>query len=347
MPITINALDNEFAASTGSNVNNGPGTSTFDYPPSATSNLTITSNPGDPQPFIFDPGDTYDISWEGLNGGGVIEDAVVIRSDPINVGGDAGHAVVFEGYSGGELVQIVWTPEFDLEQWYFDNFSGGQSPGFYNADVDPNAELTYVCFAAGTRVAVPGGTRRVEQLCPGDTVLTFDNGPQVLRWVGKRTIGGRYAMAPIEFAPLAVGNEATLRLSPQHRVLVRCWRAQAWFGDEELLVPAKAFLGQPGVRRAPVPEITYVHLLFDDHEVLSAEGVGCESLLLGEKTVDMLAGPDDDATREAGMLYPEVLDRRTSDPMVAARKVLRVHEAAVLFNRPTAAPARDGRAALL
>ena len=47
MPITINAQDNEFAISSGSNVNNGPGTSTFDYPPNSTSNLTITSNQGE------------------------------------------------------------------------------------------------------------------------------------------------------------------------------------------------------------------------------------------------------------------------------------------------------------
>ena len=47
MPVTINAVDNEFAASSGANVNNTAHTSTFDYPPNSTSNLTITSNMGD------------------------------------------------------------------------------------------------------------------------------------------------------------------------------------------------------------------------------------------------------------------------------------------------------------
>lgn len=118
MPITINALDHQFAAATGSNVNNGPGTSTFDYPPQSTSNLVITSQAGDSTPFIFSPGDTYTISFSG-NGGTTINNATVLRSDDIDMGGDQGYAVVFEGIdTNGDLTQVVWTPEFDLETWY-------------------------------------------------------------------------------------------------------------------------------------------------------------------------------------------------------------------------------------
>lgn len=36
MTITIEAIDSQFAAATGSNVNSGPGTSQFDYPPTST-----------------------------------------------------------------------------------------------------------------------------------------------------------------------------------------------------------------------------------------------------------------------------------------------------------------------
>lgn len=128
MTVTFNALDNEFAVSTGGNVNNGTGTSTFDYPPNSTKDFTITSNEGDDQPYLFEVGDTYDISFGG-HGGTTLEDAVVIRSDDIDFA--EGFAVVFEGTDpDGDIVQVVWSPGFDLEDWYWETFDNGDSPGF-------------------------------------------------------------------------------------------------------------------------------------------------------------------------------------------------------------------------
>ena len=72
MPLFINAIDSQFAASTGSNVNSSPDRSKFDYPPTSTSNLTIESQPGDDTPFIFSPGDTYTVSFTG-NGAATIQ----------------------------------------------------------------------------------------------------------------------------------------------------------------------------------------------------------------------------------------------------------------------------------
>ncbi|ATG49617.1 hypothetical protein CEW89_19855 [Celeribacter ethanolicus] len=55
MTILIEAIDSQFAASTGSNVNSGPGTSQFDYPPTSTNSLTIESQEGDESPYVFSP----------------------------------------------------------------------------------------------------------------------------------------------------------------------------------------------------------------------------------------------------------------------------------------------------
>lgn len=175
MTLTIYALDDQFAASTGSNVNSGPGTSTFDYPPNSSKDLVISSQPGDPSPYIFSPGDTYTVSFGG-NGGATIENATVIRSDPISVNGDSGYAVVFEGLdSNGALVQVVWTPEFNLETWYWDHYSGGNPPGFYTADASPTT-YQMVCFEAQTPIATPDGPRAAHLLRPGDRVMTRDHG---------------------------------------------------------------------------------------------------------------------------------------------------------------------------
>ncbi len=85
MPVTFYAEDNEFAAASGDNIDVTPSYSYFDHPPSSTRDLTITSNAGDDEPFQFDVGETYDLTWSG-HGGGIIEDAVIIRSDYLDPG---------------------------------------------------------------------------------------------------------------------------------------------------------------------------------------------------------------------------------------------------------------------
>jgi len=333
LPIVFTALDNEFAASTGDNVYAMGDSSIFDYPPTATNDLTITAAPDDPSPYTFEVGDTYHLSWDGMGGGGDFE-ATVIRSDPIGVGGDSGHAVVFEMVDdAGDAVQVVWTPEFDLESWYFDNFNGGVSPGFYTADQNPAEYLTYVCFAAGTLISAPRGTVAVERLQPGDRVRTLDHGAQPILWVGKKDVSARADMAPVCFEAGAIGNRRALRLSPQHRVLMRGARVEMMFGVPEVLLPARAFLGLPGVSQKRARWVTYVHLLFERHEIVWAEGAPCESLLLGEMAVARLSPPADLGLREAGALMPEVLAHPRMGRMNAARPVLRLREASALLGR--------------
>ena len=62
MPVTIHAEDHQFAASSGSNIDVTPNDSYFDHPPNSTNDLTITSNMGDDEPFLFEVGETYDLT---------------------------------------------------------------------------------------------------------------------------------------------------------------------------------------------------------------------------------------------------------------------------------------------
>lgn len=321
VPFTLYALDIEFAAATGSNVNNGPGTSTFDYPPNSSRDLVISSQPGDPTPFIFSPGDTYTVSFSG-NGGTTIENAVVIRSDPISLGGDTGWAVVFEGLDvNGDLTQVVWTPEFDLETWYWDNFSGGNPPGFYTTDASAS-DYTLPCFAPETRIATPDGPRVLADLRPGDLVSTRDHGAQPLRWVGRGTVPGQRRGAPVWFEAGVLDNTAPLLVSQQHRMLVRLPEPLSARYGAELLLPARAFLNGATVRLSPRPEMDYMHLLFARHEVIEAEGAACESLLLGPVARRSLL-------RMKGPVLPR--DREARGPMRPARPTPSMGEAVRLL----------------
>jgi hypothetical protein len=78
-----------------------------------------------------------------------------------------------------------------------------------------------LCFAHGTRIAVPGGSRAVEALRPGDLVETLDRGPQPVVWTGQMVEAARCRRAPVVIRAGALGSGVPARdlwLSPQHRV---------------------------------------------------------------------------------------------------------------------------------
>ncbi|MEZ5714708.1 MAG: hypothetical protein R3D85_05800 [Paracoccaceae bacterium] len=127
MAFSFYALDNEFAVSTGSNVNSSPGHSDFDYPPTSSRDLIITTHDDDDDPRLFEVGDTYDVSYGGPGGAHTLTDAVVIRSDAAPGGGGV---IVFEGLDeDGNLTQVVWTPDFDPGNLVFRQFRRRSAAG--------------------------------------------------------------------------------------------------------------------------------------------------------------------------------------------------------------------------
>lgn len=333
MPVSFPTVDTEFAVATGDNVNSNaalPGTSTFDYPPDGTKDLVVTANEGDPDPYLFELGDTYDVSFGGAHGA-YLEDAVVIRSDANAAG--SGHVVVFEGTDGnGDAVQVVWTPGFDLEQWYWDNYTPSDEPGFYVTDQDAYTEYTapVICFAGDTLIATPRGPVRAASLVPGALVDTLDHGPQIVHWVGQTVVRGAGRLAPVVFPEGALGNTRPLVLSPQHRLLYRAPFVELMFATPEVLVPARHFAdtGALGATIREQPVIRYVHLLFERHEIVMAEGVPCESLFLGDVARQAI---DPDARDEILSLFPGMDFDGEDAPFEAARPILRGFEARALL----------------
>ncbi|MCA0871684.1 Hint domain-containing protein [Seohaeicola saemankumensis] len=318
--LTFYADDTEFAGATGSNVNVAPGRSVFDNPPSAFLDLTITSNPGDEDPRLFEVGDTYDLNWGGFGGGGSIEDAVVVRSDMAP--GDGG-IIVFEGTNqSGELTQIIWTPDFNLEGWYWDHYNPSADPQFHTVDQNSSYDHMFMCFAAGTRISTAMGPVAVDDLWVGDRIDTLDAGAQPIRWIGRRHVPGHGANAPVQFAPGTIGNFAPLRLSQQHRVLIHSPMAELMFGHCDVLVPAKSLVNGVDICLSPCPRVEWVHLLLQDHHIVRAEGAPCETLLYGDMTQKIMRQVPD---------LPGIGTR-------AARPVLSYVEALTLLNRPAVRP---------
>lgn len=180
------------------------------------------------------------------------------------------------------------------------------------------------CFVAGTRVDTPEGPRSVEDIVAGDLVLTRDHGARPVAWAGQRRVVGVGSQAPVRITAGALGNARDLWLSPAHRVLVLGPRAELLTGHAEALVPVHLLADGDRIARVPRDGVTYVHLLFDRHEIVTAEGIPCESLWPGDAA---LLGFGAAARDEILTLFPEIA-ARTRPPL--ARAVLRWAEAVAL-----------------
>lgn len=171
-------------------------------------------------------------------------------------------------------------------------------------------ETDVVCFTRDTLIACPDGLRPVQDLKPGDLVLTRDDGAQPIRWIGSRTLsGGQLAqrLRPIRIRAGALGQglpERDLLVSPQHRVLVRSNIAQRMFGASEVLVAAKQLLLLDGIDIADdLAEVEYIHFIFDRHQIVLSNGAETESLYPGPEALKTVGQA---ARHELFALFPQL-----------------------------------------
>ncbi len=196
-------------------------------------------------------------------------------------------------------------------------------------------EKVVPCFTPGTLIATPKGEVPVERLRAGDRVITRDNGIQTVRWVGARPISfaemahARH-LAPIHIRAGALGNglpERDMMLSPNHRVLVANDRTALYFDEREVLAAAKHLVDSKSIQAVQPMEITYVHFMCDNHEVVLSNGAWTESFQPGDHS---LHGIGNAQRQELFELFPELETEKGLEDFTAARRVLKKHEAQML-----------------
>ncbi|MFU8862607.1 MAG: Hint domain-containing protein [Rhodobacterales bacterium] len=183
------------------------------------------------------------------------------------------------------------------------------------------------CFVAGTQILTPHGEVAVEDLSSGDLVLTKDDGPQPLRWIGQRRVVAQGAFAPVCISANALGEHRQLMVSPLHRILIRDSLAEMLFGEGEVLVTARDLVNDHSIRRIEGGMVSYVHLLFDRHQVVFSEGLETESFLPGAQLANSFEA---DVIGEIVALFPELDPQTGQGYSPAARRTLRSFEARVL-----------------
>lgn len=176
--------------------------------------------------------------------------------------------------------------------------------------LDPASLPQLPCFTVGTRIETRFGPQYIETLTPGDLVKTAGGGLQPVKWIGRRKLTSCELQAhphlrPVRITAGAMGNGlpvCDLLVSRQHRMLISSPIAKRMFGTDDVLIAAIKLTELPGIYLdQDVREIEYIHLLFDSHEIIFAEGSPSESLYTG---VEAMKSVPEAARQEIYTLFP-------------------------------------------
>jgi len=192
------------------------------------------------------------------------------------------------------------------------------------------------CFTPGTLILTARGETPVEQLRLGDRVVTRDNGLQEVRWIGTRALDGRALMENEHLRPILIRKgsmgkglpERDMMVSPNHRMLVANDKTNMLFEDHEVLVSAKHLVDGKGVQQVTALGISYVHMMFDQHEVVLGDGAWTESFQPGDYS---LKGIGNAQREEIFELFPELKETHGRKQYVSARRSLKRKEAQLLM----------------
>lgn len=267
------------------------------------------------------------IGWIAIQAGGdatsgtaATHDGVNQNTDVLGLGTTFTNSVVLgetQTLNGGDTATVV-----------IDGQTNSTVGVFIEEEQSANGEVNHVnetvgiiafedglipCFSANTLVQTPTGVVPIETLKAGDVLQTVDNGPQKIRWIGKRKLSfdelkENPSLYPVRILAHSLGNqlpERDLLVSRQHRMCISSKAAERMFGTKEILVAAIRLTLLPGIFvDETVKEIEYFHLLFDDHQLLTVEGTKAESLYLGRDTIKTLSPQ---GRKEVAAVFPELL----------------------------------------
>ncbi len=224
--------------------------------------------------------------------------------------------------------------QFDggAEQGYFIGFIGSVPPlntsltitglgdGAYSSPITSLPISSFVpCLVGGTSLFTRNGNRLVEDLKTGDQLFRHPRMEDssefatLLRLFHRRLTSGDLAanpkLYPIRIMAGSLGNNLPkhdLLVSRQHRMLVQSKIAQRMFGQTEVLISAIKLTELAGVFvDESVESVDYYHLLFDQHEIIYAEGAPTESLFTGPEAMRAISP---EAREEILTIFPDVAE---------------------------------------
>ena len=175
------------------------------------------------------------------------------------------------------------------------------------------------CFTPGIAIATPMGERAVEDLRPGDRIVTRDHGIREVSWVGCRALGGDSRVFGQHLQPVLVTKgslgeglpERDMMVSPYQRILVSGTGEMPGYEAHEALIPARHLVNGRTIRKTELAEVAYVHVMCARHEVVLANGNWVECFQPSDVSLN---GFGDAQRNEICDLFPEL----GSDPKPVA-----------------------------
>jgi hypothetical protein len=247
-------------------------------------------------------------------------------------------SVVIDGVTR-EYFFVLGQPPATLAQM---NAIGGGGISLLNVVTD------VPCFCSDTDIATPSGDRKIETLRAGDTVLTEDGRAVQIAWIGASHYSQHHArdtqaLRPVTIRANAFGAGVPLRdltVSPQHRIIVEGPECELLFDSPRVFVIARHL--PDAVAHSPDPEgdVSYYHILLENHEILLANGLPVESFQPARRMVEALSGDARaalDATLDA-LGAEAMLTRPDALPTLASYEA-RVLSGSIAAQSPLAASA--------
>lgn len=224
-------------------------------------------------------------------GGALTNGAVFGETQSLN-DTEAGNVVIGNGASITGSTGTV-TAKFDEETGNGESAHVAESLGLVGFEIGQ-----ILCFTPGTMIKTPAGQRDIATLTAGDIVLTQDDGPQPVVFTNSTHTPAYELVSTPDLRPVVIAAGSLgaglpshdLVVSPQHRILLDGWRAQLLFGEEQVLAPAKGLINDTTIRaQTPAEGVTYVHIGFERHQIVTTNDLQTESLHTGSVAKDKMS----------------------------------------------------------
>jgi hypothetical protein len=170
---------------------------------------------------------------------------------------------------GGNTYEIQLFGDFTGDTFHLAADNGGPGPG---------TEITETpCYCPGTLIRTPRGQKKIEKLKIGDKVMTAAGAARPIKWIGRRSYGGRFVMGRKDILPVcikagALGDNVPRRdlwISPNHALYL-----------DGMLIEAKDLInGVSVVQTDSAERVEYIHVELETHDVIIAEGALAESYI--------------------------------------------------------------------
>lgn len=163
----------------------------------------------------------------------------------------------------------------------------------------PLFEDAFCAFARGSQVETEIGPMAIEDLLPGDRVITVNGESQPVVWKGNLTIvpGMRHSqkrdMKLTRFMADSFGMSrpmSNMIAGPSARLLHTPEQYRSLTGENRILSPVQAFVdGENVVETAPPTAVELYHLCLPRHAAIKVGGLEFESYHPGTKATQMMS----------------------------------------------------------